>query len=138
MTDIDVLDQHNFTPLFYACYYGQYQAAKLLIDLGAEVNRIGPDYMTALTLAASGGHHEIVRLLLQHNADINHMDITGSTPLMYAASQNHPHTCNELLTYGPDITLTNDSNKNAYRLAVENNASLAQAVIENYLVNLLT
>lgn len=52
--------------------------------------------------------------------------------------QNHPHTCNELLSFNPDITLTNEDNKNAYRLAVENNAYLAQAVIENHLVNLLT
>jgi ankyrin repeat protein len=77
LPEVDVLDSYQFTPLFYACYYGQFQSAKLLIECGADVNRIGPDYLTALLLASSGGHHEIVRLLLQHKAKIDHMDVTG-------------------------------------------------------------
>lgn len=57
---------------------------------------------------------------------------------MYAASLNHPHTTNEILQFKPDLTLTNEDGKTAYKLAVENNSFLSQAVIENYLVSLLT
>jgi hypothetical protein len=57
---------------------------------------------------------------------------------MYAAALNYPHTTNELLQFKPDLTLTNEDNKTAYKLAIENNSHLSQAVLENYLVSLLT
>lgn len=57
---------------------------------------------------------------------------------MFAAAGNHPHTCHELLNYKPNIFQTNEYDETAYSLAVQNNASLAQAVIENHVVSLLT
>ena len=84
------------------------------------------------------------------------MDIVGNTGLMYAAGMsfkllfsqfnyiliclagNHPHTTNELLLHKADVTLTNEDGESAYTLAVKHNANLSQAVLENYLVSLLT
>lgn len=57
---------------------------------------------------------------------------------MYAASGNYPHTCNELLTFQPNIFLANENNETAYSLTIKNNAHLSQAVLENYIVNILT
>lgn len=57
---------------------------------------------------------------------------------MYAASGNFPHTCNELLAFNPHIFQTNEGNETAYSLAVKNSSNLAQAVLENYMVSLLT
>lgn len=57
---------------------------------------------------------------------------------MFAASGNHPHTCHELLNYKPNIFQTNENDETAYSLAVQNNAGLAQSVIENHVVSLLT
>lgn len=57
---------------------------------------------------------------------------------MYAAAGNYPHTCNELLTFNPDIFQRNESDETAYSLAVKNSSNLAQAVLENYMVSLLT
>lgn len=57
---------------------------------------------------------------------------------MYAAAGNYPHTCNEILGYNPDIFQTNEMEETAYSLAVKNNSNLAQAVLENYMVSLLT
>lgn len=48
-----------------------------VLSLPANVNKIGPDYLTPLLLASAGGHHEIVRLLLLNKAVVDHMDITG-------------------------------------------------------------
>lgn len=62
----------------------------------------------------------------------------GNTALHFAAAENHPHTCHELLNCKPNIFQTNEYDETAYSLAVENNASLAQAVIENHVVALLT
>lgn len=134
----DILDLGNFTPLHWACYYGQTSSATALIACGADVNKLAPDLVSPLLLAASGGYHEIVRLLLQKEANVNHMDIVGNTALMFAAAGNHPHTCNELLAYNPNLMETNENGDTAYSLAIQNNANLSQAVLENYLVSLLT
>lgn len=135
---VDILDVHNYTPLHWACYYGQISAAALLVDHGADVNKVAPDYITPLLLAACGGHNEIVRILLQKGADVDYADIAGNTALMYAAAGNHPHTSHEILGFNPCITHENEDGETAYTLAVRNNSNLAQAVIENYLVSLLT
>lgn len=62
----------------------------------------------------------------------------GNSALMYAAAGNYPHTCNELLNYNPNIFQANENDETAYSLALKNNANLAQAVLENYIVSLLT
>ncbi|XP_055544881.1 DNA-binding protein RFXANK [Wyeomyia smithii] len=134
---VDTVDSNNFTPLHWACYYGQLSAAQILINCGADFDRSAVDMITPLLLAASGGHHEIVRLLLQKGANANHMDVVGNTPLMYAAAGNHPHTCNELLSRGANFTDSNEDGETAYSLAVKNQACLSQAVLESYITALL-
>lgn len=57
---------------------------------------------------------------------------------MFATAGNHPHTCNELLAYKPDLFQCNEFDDSAYSLAVQNGATLAQAVLENYIVGSLT
>lgn len=164
---IDAFDNNHFTALHWACFYGQMCSVKILVKYGANVSQLALDMVTPLLLAAAGGHHEIVRLLLQHGANPNHMDVVcylafvnsritlskltilcvlfllflvqmGNTALMYAAAGNHPHTCTELLNNYPNVFERNENDSTAYSLAIKNNANLAQAVLENYIVSLLT
>ncbi|XP_037024692.1 DNA-binding protein RFXANK-like [Bradysia coprophila] len=131
---IDVLDSYGYTPLHWACHYGQLCSVQVLIDCGANVNKQAPDMVTPLLLSAAGGHHEIVRLLLKSGADVDHMDIEGNTALMFAAAGNHPHTCNELLSFGgSNFTTENEHGDTAYSLAVFNNSSLAIKLFDRYL-----
>ncbi|EDS44993.1 DNA-binding protein rfxank [Culex quinquefasciatus] len=134
---VDSVDSNNYTPLHWACYYGQLSSVQILINCGANPNREAIDMVSPLLLAAAGGHHEIVRLLIQKGAKVNHMNVEGNTALMYAAAGNHPHTCNELLTRGANLTETNEDGETAYSLAVKNQSNLAQAVLENYITSLL-
>lgn len=128
----------QFTPLHWASHYGQLHTVQLLLQHGANANRLAPDHVSALLLAAAGGHHDVVRCLLRHDADAQHTDIVGNTALMYAAAGNHPHTTNELLAAArPNIMATNEHGDSAYSLAVQNRAALSQAVLEKYLVSML-
>ncbi|XP_075149626.1 uncharacterized protein LOC142223660 [Haematobia irritans] len=138
LINIDFKDASGFTPLHWACYYGQLATVQSLVEAGASINEEAPEMVTPLILAASGGHHEIVRLLLDKGADYTHMDIVGNTSLMYAAAGNHPHTCNELLSRDPDMTATNENGDTAYSLSIENGSTLAQAVLEQYLTAILS
>lgn len=78
-TGIDILDSYGYTPLHWACFYGQLCSVQVLIDCGANVNKQAPDMVSSLLLAAAGGHHEIIRLLLTNGADVDHMDIVSLT-----------------------------------------------------------
>lgn len=77
MGGVDTPDANQLTPLHWSCFYGQLVSVQLLIQFGAEVNRLAPDMVSPLLMAAAGGHHEVVRCLLQHGADVHHMDIVS-------------------------------------------------------------
>ena len=79
------------------------QAAKQLLENGADVgfaNKIG---LTALHLAALHGNNEMARLLLDYSADVNVIDPFGLTPLHLAAQYGHVDTIETLLANGADI-----------------------------------
>ncbi|KAI4468526.1 ankyrin repeat family a [Holotrichia oblita] len=136
-SSVDIRDSNELTALHWAATYGQLNTVQLLLNNHAVVDKLGPNGETALLLAANGGHIDVVRILIAEGADINHVDDDGNTPLMYAASGNHPHCCNDLLLHGADITIVNLNGNTAFDLAVDNNSTLAQAVIENFLLTLL-
>ncbi|KAL1502285.1 hypothetical protein ABEB36_007451 [Hypothenemus hampei] len=135
--NVDVLDPNGLTALHWASAYGQYNTVELLINFGANVNKLGPDEESPLTLAASGGHHEVVKLLLSHNANVNHVDHMCNSALMYAAKGNHPHTCQELLLNGAKFGLVNLDEETALNIAIENNSTSAQVVIESFIISLM-
>ena len=78
----------------YACMHGHIDAAKLLLDKGAEINVIpgGFDYAgTGLHYAALNGHREMVEFLLQHGSDPTIKDTkVGSTAAGWAEYGRHP------------------------------------------------
>ena len=73
---LDLFDELSYTPLHYAISDEQYEAAQLLIKLGANVNAHEDDRIgeTPLSVASTGNYPEIVELLLQNGAD---PDING-------------------------------------------------------------
>lgn len=78
----------------YACMHGHIDAAKLLLDKGAEINVIpgGFDYAgSGLHYAALNGHRAMVEFLLSSGADPNLKDTkVGSTPAGWADYGGHP------------------------------------------------
>ncbi|HEX6649825.1 MAG TPA: ankyrin repeat domain-containing protein [Pyrinomonadaceae bacterium] len=78
----------------YACMHGHIDAAKLLLDKGAEISVIpgGFDYAgTGLHYAALNGHRAMVEFLLQHGCDPNIRDTkVGSTAAGWAEYGRHP------------------------------------------------
>ena len=81
--DIDAFRSPTGTALCAAAANNQIEAAKLLIELGADLEKSDDDPMpmTALFKAVSNGHEEMASLLLEHNADPNAMFLTwSSTP----------------------------------------------------------
>ena len=81
--------------------HGHIEAAKLLLEKGAEINVVpgGFDYAgTGLHYAALNGHRSMVEFLLAHGADRTVKDTkVGSTPAGWADHGGHPEL-RDLLT----------------------------------------
>jgi ankyrin repeat protein len=77
----------------YACMHGHIDAARLLMDKGAEINTIpgGFDYAgTGLHYAAYNGHKAMVEFLIQHGADRSIKDLkVQGTPASWAEAGKH-------------------------------------------------
>jgi ankyrin repeat protein len=77
----------------FACMHGHIDAARLLLEKGAEINAIpgGFDYAgTGLHYAALNGHRAMVEFLLAHGADRNIRDTkVGSTAAGWAEHGGH-------------------------------------------------
>jgi ankyrin repeat protein len=80
----NVQDAIGMTPLMLASAFGTYDAAKLLVDAGADVKAASKAGVTALHVAWRD--EAIVRLLLAHGADVHAKTQIGATPLVVAAS----------------------------------------------------
>src|SRR5690242_7277516 len=72
------------TPLMYAAREGHIDAAKALIDAGADVNAADKNVITPLFMAISNNHIEMARFLIDRGANINAVDWYGRTPLFAA------------------------------------------------------
>jgi len=84
----------------YACMHGHIDAAKLLLDKGAEINVIpgGFDFAgTGLHYAALNGHRPMIEFLLDHGADRTIQDTkVNSTPAGWAEHGGHTELLNLL------------------------------------------
>ena len=69
-----------FTPLQFAVHAGRIEAARALLEAGADIGGETPQGMGLLTLAIANAHYELAAFLLEAGADPNAATI-GWTPL---------------------------------------------------------
>lgn len=78
----------------YACMHNQIEAARFLLDKGAQINAIPPGFDfagTGLHYAALNGHRAMVEFLIQHGAKVDIKDTkVNSTPAGWADHGGHP------------------------------------------------
>jgi ankyrin repeat protein len=80
--------RYPWTPLMNASFHGKTDAARVLLEHGADPNRQDLDFFRAITLAAAERHWDIVRLLVEHGADVSASDGSSKTALDYAKEQH--------------------------------------------------
>jgi len=77
-------EKMELTPLIAAAGLDNREAAILLIEKGAEVNKVNSEKVSALKIAINHRHWEMVRLLLDKGADIHNDYPDGITTLQVA------------------------------------------------------
>jgi hypothetical protein len=100
------LHQGNDSMLLCACRKGHVEVIKLLLDRGAEVDRVDSNGFTALGWACRKGHVEVIKLLLDRGAKVDRAGSDGSTALRRACHGGHVEVVKLLLEHGasPDLT----------------------------------
>lgn len=112
---ISAVSPDGFTALGFACYFGRFEAAKALVEAGADPNLISSnDFRVApLHSALSGGHINIVNLLLDNGANVNLAAGEGWTPLHYAADIGDADLATRLLRMGANTGALNGDGQTA-------------------------
>jgi len=100
---VNARNKDGNTPLHWATFSGQTEAAELLIKYGAEVNVRDKNGRTPLHWAARSGDTEIAEMLLNHGAGVNARDEYGWTPLGVAAALGCTKTAEVLIKYGAEV-----------------------------------
>jgi ankyrin repeat protein len=129
---VNSYSKDGFTALHFACFFGQPEAAKLLIDKGAPVDAVAtnPTKVMPLHSAASARNLEAARLLLEHGAPVNVRQQAGWLPIHSAAQNGDRPMIEVLLKYGANATLANDQGKTASTVAREKGHEEAAALLD--------
>ncbi len=108
--DIDAANREGETPLVLLSVLGETKRVRVLLDRGAQVNRLG---WTPLHYAASRGQLEVAQLLIRRKAIINAPSPDGTTPLMMAALSKNEKMVQLLLDAGAEPSTRNLSKLDA-------------------------
>jgi uncharacterized protein len=129
---IKARSKDGFTALHFACFFGQPEAARLLVENGAAVDVVAanPTEVMPLHSAASARNLEAARLLLEHGAPVNARQQAGWVPI-HAAAQNGDRPMVELLLkHHADPKLANDAGKTPAAVAREKGHEEIAALLE--------
>ena len=131
---INSRSKDGFTALHFACFFGQPESARLLVENGAAVDAVAanPTQVMPLHSAASARNLEAARLLLVHGAPgiVNARQQGGWVPI-HAAAQNGDRAMVELLLkHRADPKLANDDGKTPAVVAREKGHEEIAALLE--------
>jgi uncharacterized protein len=131
---IDSRSKDGFTPLHFACFFGQPEAARLLVESGAAVDAVAanPTQVMPLHSAAAARNLEAARLLLEHGAPgiVNARQQGGWVPIHAAAGNGDRPMVELLLKHSADPKLANNDGKTPAMVAREKGHEELAALLE--------
>jgi uncharacterized protein len=116
---VKVQSSDGFTPLHLACFFGQLEAAEMLIQHQADVNAVSPSRIAVIHSAAASRNAALLRLVLQAGANPNLQQQGGYTALHEAAMHNSVDRAQALLDAGADRTIRSDEGLTAAEMAAQ-------------------
>ncbi|XP_057317896.1 ankyrin-3-like [Microplitis mediator] len=124
------VDDEKFvkTPLGIACEWGNFELVKILVNAGADINKIS-NHAMPLYWAVDKPNYQIVKYLIDRNAHVN--IIYNGTTLLYRAVESESIKIVEfLLKNGAEVNAINDYGETSLTVAVnKDNLELVKILI---------
>lgn len=117
---INETNESGFSPLILACYRGNTEVAKFLIDHVKDLNYKSQEG-TALAGLSVKYNKDLVTYLLSKNADPNIADATGSTPLFWAVKFGNKELIELLVKYKADTSKKDSMGMTPFEYALQTN-----------------
>lgn len=117
---INETNESGFSPLILACYRGNTEVAKFLMDHVKDLNYKSQEG-TALAGLSVKYNKDLVIYLLSKNADPNIADATGSTPLFWAVKFGNKELIELLVKYKADISKKDSMGMTPFEYALQTN-----------------
>ena len=117
---VTAVSSDGWTALHLAAFFGKPEAARLLLNKGAQVTARSTNPMMNLALhaAAAGKHTEVVKLLLEFGTPANAQQHGGWTALHAAAQHGDVDMAKVLIENGADVSARADNQQRPLDLAV--------------------
>lgn len=131
--DINSRDRHKRTPLLLAVDENKIEAARLLIERGADLTVCAFSF-TPLTTAATYGFLEILTSLLDAGADPNYCDPRPNMdyfPLKMACNRSQPAAARMLVERGADVNKADQSGYTPIMYLKSGDVELARFLVEH-------
>ncbi|MCW3160194.1 ankyrin repeat domain-containing protein [Chryseobacterium oryctis] len=117
---INQTNEHGFSPLILACYRGNSDVAKFLMDNVKDINYKSQEG-TALAGLSVKYNKELVEYILKKNANPNIEDATGATPLFWAVKFGNKELTELLLKHKADKTIKDSQGMTPFEYALQTN-----------------
>ncbi|KMQ59432.1 ankyrin [Chryseobacterium angstadtii] len=121
--DPDIINKTNengFSPLILACYRGNVEVAKFLIDHVKDINYKSEEG-TALAGLSVKYNKDLTIYLLNKNADPNIADVSGYTPLFWAVKFGNKELIEMLLKHKADKSKKDSMGMTPFEYALQTN-----------------
>jgi ankyrin repeat protein len=124
----------GWTALHLAAFFDQPDAARALIDAGADVNARSTNQMsnTALHAAAAGRATTVARMLLESGASANARQHGGWTALHSAAQSGNAELARILIAAGADIGVRAENQQSPMDLALTSGHQEMAELLETF------
>ena len=126
------------TPLMLSIASGKLEAAKYLLEKGADESlKSTPGKISLLSIASGAGSIAAIEMLLSHGCNIDSRDGGGDTALMRAATLGNTEVVEYLLAQGANPLLTNRSDLGLLHLAAasDNVLTIKAVLSKNFDIN---
>jgi len=117
---INETNEGGFSTLILACYRGNTEVAKFLMDNVKDINYKSQEG-TALAGLSVKYNKDLVEYLLNKNADPNIADATGSTPLFWAVKFGNKELIELLLKHKADKSKKDSMGMTPFEYALQTN-----------------
>lgn len=128
----------GFTPLHLACFFGQLEAAEILVRHGADTNAVSPSRIAVIHSAAASRNSALLKLVLHAGANPNSQQQRGYTALHEAAMHNSVERARVLLEAGADAAIKSDEGQTAADMAAQSGNTEVLEILQSFRRNAAT